>query len=122
MLSVAFADRMTVVPLRVWPLEGDVKFTVGGVASPPPEEATYSKRLGDPVPALVTLLGVALLFNDVATASGVAVGLAAKYSAAAPATCGVAMDVPLMVLVAVGLLYQSDLIEEPGAKISRHDP
>ena len=49
-----------------------------GVTSPPPDEATYSKALGDPVPALVTLLGVALLFNAVATASGVAVGLAAR--------------------------------------------
>ena len=42
--------------------------------------------------------------------------------AAAPATCGVAIDVPEMVLVAVSLVFQPAVMEEPGAKMSRAEP
>jgi len=34
----------------------------------------------------------------------------------------VAIDVPLIVFVAVSLVCQVDMIEDPGAKMSRHDP
>jgi hypothetical protein len=37
------------------------------------------------------------------------------YSAATPATCGEAIDVPLIVFVAVVLVYHADRIDEPGA-------
>ena len=47
--------------------------------------------------------------------AGVADGLLARYSAAAPATCGDAIEVPLMVLVAVLLVYHAEVMFEPGA-------
>jgi len=56
------------------------------------------------------------------TTPGVAVGQTLRNAAAAPATCGDAMDVPEMVLLALGPPTQALVIEEPGAKISRHDP
>ncbi len=37
-------------------------------------------------------------------------------------TCGVAIDVPLMVFVAVLLVYQSEVMLEPGANRSRQEP
>ena len=56
------------------------------------------------------------------TAAGDRVVVSSSASAAAPATCGVAIDVPLMVFVAVLLVYQADVMFEPGAKMSRHVP
>ena len=58
----------------------------------------------------------------VARLDGVAVGVALRSSAAAPATCGVAMDVPLMVLVAEAPVCQADVMLEPGANRSRQLP
>src|SRR4051794_25914034 len=57
-----------------------------------------------------------------ATVAGEAVGLFCKYNAATPATCGVALEVPLMVFVAVSGVDQEESIEEPGAKMSTHAP
>ena len=45
---------------------------------------------------------------------------APQMEAAAPATCGDAIEVPLIVLVPP--VYQAEVIDEPGAKMSRHDP
>ena len=45
-----------------------------------------------------------------------------RICAAKPATCGAAIEVPLMVWVAVDEVYQADLIELPGAKRSRQVP
>ena len=56
------------------------------------------------------------------TSAGVAAGFADRYSAAAPVTCGVAIDVPLMVFVAVFELYQSDVMLTPGALMSTQLP
>jgi hypothetical protein len=36
--------------------------------------------------------------------------------------CGVAIDVPLIVLVAVSLVFQSEVMFTPGAKRSTHVP
>jgi hypothetical protein len=44
----------------------------------------------------------------------VAVGWPARYSAAAPTTCGVAVDVPLIVLVAVSGQAYDDVMPTPG--------
>jgi hypothetical protein len=52
----------------------------------------------------------------------VAVGLAARWRAAAPATCGVAIDVPLIVLVAESPVCHAEAMLEPGAKMSRQEP
>ena len=48
--------------------------------------------------------------------------MAPRSRAAAPATWGDAIDVPLMVLVAVVEVLQADVIDDPGAKMSRHVP
>src|SRR5690606_4050078 len=53
---------------------------------------------------------------------GVNDGLAARMRAAPPATCGDAIEVPLMVLVAELLVNQADVIDTPGAKMSRQEP
>lgn len=82
----------------------------------------YRSRLGDPVPALVTTPVVAAEVSALATWAGVYVGCAARISAAAPTTCGVAIDVPLIVLVAVLLVYQDDVMLVPGAKMSTQVP
>ena len=56
------------------------------------------------------------------TSSGVASGLSSKYNAATPATCGAAMDVPLMVLIALSFVYHVDSISTPGANIETQPP
>ena len=52
------------------------------------------------------------------TAAGEAVRLCCRNRAATPVTCGVAIDVPLIVLVAVLLVDHADVMLEPGAKMS----
>ena len=56
------------------------------------------------------------------TNAGVAVGYADRIRAATPATCGDAMEVPVMVAVAVSEVLNEEVIEPPGAKISTHGP
>ncbi len=75
-----------------------------------------------PVPGLFTTPLVALLVRALATADGEALGFAERYSAAAPAVCGVAIDVPLIVFVAVVDEYQSEVMLTPGAKRSTQVP
>src|SRR5919198_5699255 len=67
-------------------------------------------------------LSVALSFSACCTVAGEALGLADRYSAAAPATCGVAIEVPLIVLVAVSLVSQDEVMLTPGAKMSVQVP
>ena len=61
-----------------------------------------------------------------ATCAGVHGGFSfwnsSRISAAAPATCGEAIEVPLIVFDASSLVFQADVIEEPGAKMSTQDP
>jgi hypothetical protein len=78
--------------------------------------------LGEPLPGLVTTPDVALLVNALATALGDLVGLLCRYKAATPATCGAAIDVPLIVKVAVSLVCQAEMMLTPGAKRSRQLP
>src|SRR4051812_12022126 len=70
----------------------------GGVVVPAP---TKSSRFAEPAPGLVTLPGVASATSLSRTCAGVSDGDAPSTSAAAPTTAGVAIDVPLIVLVAV---------------------
>jgi hypothetical protein len=79
-------------------------------------------RLGEREPAELTTPPIAVLVITLATRAGVADGSAASTSAAAPATCGAAMEVPLIVLVAVLALNHAEVIEEPGANRSRQGP
>src|ERR1044072_3006682 len=56
------------------------------------------------------------------TVAGDAVGFVSRNNAATPVTCGVAIDVPEIVLVAVSLVLHADVMLLPGAKMSRHVP
>ena len=57
-----------------------------------------------------------------ATWAGVLDGLAESSSAAAPATCGEAIEVPEIVFVALDEVCQAEVIAEPGAKMSTQVP
>jgi len=57
-----------------------------------------------------------------ATAAGSAVGFAWRYNAAAPATCGEAIEVPLMVTAETSLKLYADRIDTPGANTSTQAP
>jgi hypothetical protein len=70
----------------------------------------------------VILLGVAFATSAACTAAGVAVGFAWRYSAATPATWGVAIDVPEIVFVAVFDVRQEEVMLTPGARISTPAP
>jgi hypothetical protein len=76
-------------------VDDDVVDDVGGV----PVGSVKSRRFRDPEPALFTTPGVAAPASADATALGDAPGFCARYSAAVPATCGVAIEVPLSVAV-----------------------
>jgi hypothetical protein len=67
-------------------------------------QAVLSSLLTEPVPGEVTLPAEALSVSAVTTWAGVADGSAASTSAAAPATCGAAIEVPLMIWVPVSEL------------------
>ena len=62
------------------------------------------------MPALVTLLAVVLATSWLAMVAGVAVGVTLRSRAAAPATCGAAIEVPLIVLVAVSLVLHAEVM------------
>jgi hypothetical protein len=64
------------------------------------------------------LLRVATLTIAFLTVAGDAVRLFCRKRAATPVTCGVAMDVPLIVFVAVLLVAHADVMLDPGAKMS----
>src|SRR6266571_2706295 len=66
--------------------------------------------------------GVAFPVSAAVTWAGVADGFVSRYRAAAPATCGVAIDVPLIVFVDWSPLFQSDVVFTPGAKMSTQGP
>src|SRR5262245_65711052 len=65
---------------------------------------------------------VAFDISAAATAAGVADGLSSRYRAAAPTTCGAAIEVPLSVLTATSLVAYDDKMLWPGAQMSRHAP
>ena len=76
---------------------------------------------------LVVLDDVTMLFvvrpNSVErTVAGDAPGFDWRYCAATPAVCGVAIDVPLIVLVAVLLVYHAEVMLTPGANQSTQLP
>src|SRR5690606_19637191 len=92
----------------------------GGGVEPP--LSTKSSRFGDPLPALPTTPVVASATILSRTCAGDQVGLADRIRAATPATCGAAIDVPLIVLVAVLEVDHAEGILGPGPKLSRQEP
>jgi len=93
-----------------------------GVGGGPPLNNEKSSRFGEPVPALVTWFSVEPLTMAAVTVAGEAVGFVSRNNAATPVTCGVAMDVPEMVFVAVSLVFHDEVMLLPGAKISTQVP
>ena len=95
---------------------------VQGVGVGPGPINENSSRLGEPVPAFVTLFGVELLMIAAVTVAGEALGFVSRNSAATPATCGDAIDVPEIVFIAVSLVFHDDVMSVPGAKMSTQVP
>lgn len=56
------------------------------------------------------------------TVAGDAPGFVSKNRAATPETCGVAIEVPEIVLVPVSLVLEAEVMPEPGANKSTHVP
>src|SRR5690348_2694434 len=81
-----------------------------------------TSRFGEPGPKLPTLFLLAICEIAEATRAGVLNGEPVRYSAATPATCGAAIEVPLIVLVAVLLPIQSEIMSTPGANRSTQAP
>ena len=76
----------------------------GGAAGAPPKSES-SSRFGEPVPGFETWFNVALLISACVTVAGEAPGLVCRYRAIAQVTWGVAIEVPLIVFVAVSLVF-----------------
>jgi hypothetical protein len=85
-------------------------------------ELMSSRRLGDcdPIPEMTFVVAPSRI--AAATVAGVAPVLPESRSAAAPATCGAAMDVPDSERDPVVEVLEADTIAEPGANTSTHDP
>lgn len=97
---------------------------VGGIGRLPGThvESTYNNPFGDAGPALVTTPRVEAPTRPAETSAGVDAVHTLRYAAATPATCGDAIDVPEMVLLAPGPPTHALVMEEPGANRSRHEP
>ena len=95
---------------------------VGVGVGPPPPNNEKSSRFGEPVPAPVTLFGVEPLTMAAVTVAGEALGFVSRNKAATPVTCGVAIEVPEIVFVAVSLVFHDDVMLLPGAKMSTQVP
>ena len=78
--------------------------------------------LGDPAPIDDKASSVESEEIRSATWAGVNVGSASSKSAAAPATCGAAIEVPLRVRMALSLPFEADVMPTPGAKTSTQVP
>jgi hypothetical protein len=78
--------------------------------------------LGDAAPIFASASRVAVLVIQSEICCTELSGAIPKPSAAIPATCGEAIEVPEMVFVAVVEVNHADKMLEPGAKTSRQDP
>ena len=81
----------------------------------------YASLFGEPATS-VTAPEVAVDVIQVATRLTERVLSALSAKAAMPATCGEAIDVPEIVLVAVVEVDQAEVMFEPGANTSTHEP
>src|SRR2546425_1421939 len=88
----------------------NVNDATGGLSTGGATKSEYRSRFGEPEPTALNRFGVALLTTAEWTAPGVAVVLTPRYSAATPVTWGVAIDVPLIVLVAVSLVIHAEVM------------
>src|SRR5690606_28211048 len=97
--------------------------SLGSPGSPPPSPSppVWSSRLGLPCGS-ATLPDTALPVSQSATASVEALGSSERWTAAAPATCGAAIEVPEMVWETESEPIQAEVMATPGAKRSTQDP
>ena len=117
--------RLGIVVVVVVVVDVVVVVVVAPVGEPAGGEALnneYAKRFGEPLPDPATTPAVADEVIHDATPETESDGLALSANAATPATCGDAIDVPEIVLVALFDVYQEEVIFVPGAKTSTHDP
>lgn len=105
-----------------FPLSDLTATTALGCSAGEPAASEKAKRFFEPVPMLLRRSAVAFAVRNAATEAGDASGLAASTNAATPVTWGDAMEVPLLMLVAVALLFQAEVMYVPGAKISTQVP
>jgi hypothetical protein len=82
----------------------------------------YTKRFGEPVPASPMTPGVAVLVIHSEICATELFGAISKPSATTPATCGDAIEVPEIVFDAVVDVYHAEVMLDPGANTSTHDP
>jgi len=98
----------------------DVEVMVAGGV--PAKSPVYNNRLGEPVTGSLTMFGVATSRTRSATWLGVRFGSCCNNNATAPATCGHAIDVPLIIALLVSDDTAAEVIDDPGAKMSRQVP
>mmetsp|Transcript_12032 Transcript_12032/g.19585 ORF Transcript_12032/g.19585 Transcript_12032/m.19585 type:complete len:250 (-) Transcript_12032:279-1028(-) len=100
---------------------GSVGDKVGGVGGPV-YFGTWRSRFFELFPANPEILPETARASSSLCAAALLNECFSNKSAATPATCGVAMEVPLMVSFAVLDPFHADVIEVPGAYISVHLP
>ncbi len=83
---------------------------------------TLRKRSGESVPRSLTMPVRPSAIRIAATSWALAFGYWVRTSAAAPATCGAAIEVPERVIVSAGPVIEAASIDEPGAKRSTQEP
>src|SRR5688500_14495126 len=88
----------------------------------PQGRVTRRSLSGEPGPRPDTLPFVAPATRARCTWAGVALGRVARYSAATPAACGAAIDVPDQVARPVSLVCAVETMDTPGANRSRAEP
>ena len=84
--------------------------------------AAMSKRFGDSAPMLERTSRVESLISSSMICAGLDVGQAVNAIAAAPAAWGLAIDVPLIVCLAVDEPSPAPTMDSPGAKRSTQEP
>jgi hypothetical protein len=118
----ALQDNIGLVLVPVEPFGGEERVGTDGIVTIVGVKILYNNKFKVPDGTFEIFPVVATLFNADCTDEGDDNGLDSRYKAATPVTCGAAIDVPEMVLVAVEEVYQADFIDDPGASKSTTDP
>src|SRR4051794_18301459 len=120
--TVCLARTAMLVPLATRAQAAEAAAVLDEAGAAVLSQPVYSSLFGEPVPADLTTPLSALVTSASRTWAGVQAGWAPSTSATAPATCGLAIEVPLITAVAVSPVYDAEVIFTPGAKTSTHVP
>ena len=115
-------DNTGLVLTPVEPFGGEESVGVEGTVTVVGVKILYNNKFKVPDGTFEILPVVARFFNADCTDEGDDNGLDSRYKAATPVTCGAAIDVPEMILVAVEEVYHADFMDDPGASKSITDP